>query len=59
MHTIHPKWDISNFQYSLGQIGWIVCTLGRRPFSIVLKITSDGKSTENFYSITSTVTLLK
>ncbi len=22
--------DISNFQYYLGQIGWIVCTLGRR-----------------------------
>ncbi len=31
MHTIHPKFcDISNFQYYLGQIGWIVCTLGCR-----------------------------
>ncbi len=24
--------DISNFQYYLGQIGWIVCTLGRRVY---------------------------
>ncbi len=29
----HPSYilcDSSNFQYYLGQIGWIVCTLGRR-----------------------------
>ncbi len=30
MHTIHPKCDISNSQYYLGQIRWIVCTLGCR-----------------------------
>ncbi len=30
VHTIHPKCDISHFQYHLEQIGWIVCTLGRR-----------------------------
>ncbi len=30
VHTIHPKCDISHVQYYLGQIGWILCTLGRR-----------------------------
>ncbi len=30
VHTIHPKCDISHFYTVWGQIGWIVCTLGRR-----------------------------
>ncbi len=30
VYTIHPKCDISHFQYYLGQIVLIVCSLGRR-----------------------------
>ncbi len=31
VHTIHPKFCvICHFQYYLEQIGWIVCTLGRK-----------------------------